>query len=219
MKLLLILSLCTLCQSAFSASGRIYGTRLGEVGGRYGFPVPPRSPPVEPPKYLIKAPPAPAWQLRIVEGQLYNIVHSARWARLIPQAPMSVGQVLPDGVVFTMPEQVVRELVGESSLSRRVYRPSRYELEIDQAYRTSVMTRTDVLPAGRCFVRNFPGGELLTVGERISPQNLLVMRVMPFQFGDQTIPAYDYGVEFSEETKALVKNPAPVKATNAVAIK
>jgi len=224
MKLLLILSLCALCQSTFAASGRIYGTRLGEVGGRYGFPVPPPSPPVyQPPPPPAPAPPEPEWHFRIVEGQVYNIINSAKWAHLIPKAPLSVVQILPEGVVLKIHEQVFNEQLGSGSSHTSISSPSAYQIEIDKSYNTSFITRRISLPGGTCFVRNLPGAQLLTVGERVAP-DLLVMRVLPFPYAGQALPTFDCGEPITEDNRvllvqALTPKPAPVKATNAVAIK
>jgi hypothetical protein len=213
-QLLVIVSLCALCQTAFAPTGRIWGTRPGEVGGRYGFDVPPYPPqkPPPPPVYV----PEP-WQLRIVDGVCYNIVRSVKWARLIPR-PMSVRKILPDGIVFTIRAQAIHQELSDGVISTRwSYRGA------TTAYNTSRVTQTISLPEGSCFVRNFPDAELLTVGESVAP-NLLVMRVLPFKFGQEMLPAYDCGLDNTPQNQLTLK-PLPaapvaaVKATNAVAIK
>ena len=226
MKLLLIIvGLCAVHQTAFAPSGRIYGTRLGEVGGRYGFPVPPPSRPVyQPPPPKAPAPPEPEWHFRIVEGQVYNIINSERWAHLIPKAPLSVVQILPEGVVLKIHEQVYNEELGSGSSHTSISSPSAYRIEIDKTYNTSMITRRISLPGGMCFVRNLPGGQLLTVGERVAPDRFLVMRVLPFQYAGQALPTFDCGAPITDDNRtllvqALAPKPALAKAINAVAIK
>jgi len=211
MKLLLILWLCTLCQSTFAPTGHIWGTRLGEFGPRYGWPVLPPAPPVQPPIRPYQPPAIPEWQLRIVDGQLYNIVHSVKWERLIPRV-VFVRKILPDGVIFAVHEQSFHQVVSEGQSTTR-WSPWQRTTE----YNSSRISQTISLPAGSCFVRNFPDAQLLTEGERITP-DLLVIRVLPFKFGEETLPAYDCGLDNTPENRLTLK-PAPVKATNAVAIK
>jgi len=195
MKVLLILGLCTLCEPSF-AGWRMIGTPT------YGLPVLPQTP---------RAPDKPAPEVvyesdfRIAEGVLYNVRLSKRWAQYIPGAEMTVIKVLPDGVVFRLYANINETSRTSGSIGRSSF--------------GSRTIHTSMVPAGTCFVRNFPS-RTLTVGEWCSTP-LYVLCVEPVAYDGQMLPAYDYGVPNTPQNRKRFLNQPnlttiPVTSTNAV---